>query len=355
MKKSFINCLCIGIVSTLLVSCGGTITKVENGEEVSETVDVDENSVNKVEASEKSETISINKNDNKIYTTIYPIQFILERLVGDFVTIESVIPSGGDPHLFEISQQDLVDVAESDMYIYLSSEVELNSEEVGKALENEKVEVLGLWDKLGIEEEHDHAHEHTEEIEEHTEEAEEEHDHEHGNIHIWADPMYVLDMAVVIHEELIAIYPELEDIIEDNFEILEADLIALDNKFKTEIADADNFFDFFVVSHDKFAHWEKYGISSIAVKDEAHSKDPTSQELETIIETINVNGIKYVVFERNVPCMPLDVIKSETNTEKAILSDGGVRSQTEIDEGKDYIEIMEENIETLKIILNEHN
>ncbi len=352
MKKKF---LMVGLLMSIFLFVSCAEKEVNNTQLESETTD---NGVSSNEA-------DVSRENNKIYTTIYPIEFIVDRLVGEHIEVKSAMPEGGDIHTFEISQKTLIDIAESDMYMYLGLGIELNYENVGNALKNENVEIFEVGQYIEGVEAHDHDHDHGEheeheheheEHEEHEHEYEEhEHEHKHAegtenDAHIWMDPMYVLDMSEIIKEKLIEEYPSLENSIVENFENLESELIELDEAYYTQLENND--LDVFVVSHDKFLQWKKYGLDSIAVKDEAHSKDPSAKEVQAIIETINDLEIQYVVFENNVPCMPLDRIKTETNTEKVVLSSLGTRSKTEREKGKDYITLMQENLETLEIILN---
>ncbi len=288
--------------------------------------------------------------DNKIYTSIYPIEFIADRLIGDYVFVETVMPENGDIHNFDIPQKKLVEIAESDMYIFLGLGIEFNAKDISNALANEKVTTLEVGKYLENIEYYDEDH--NEEDEDDHDDDEDDHDDDHSYSHIWIDPIKVLDMAEVIKRELIIKYPSLENEIGANFLELKNDLINLDNKYENTLDEAD--FDVFVVSHNKFKQWEKYDLDSIAVKDEAHSKDPSAKEVERIIETIRDLGLEYVVFEGNVPCIPLDRIRSETGVGKVVLSSLGARTREEIRDNKDYIDIMEENLEVLEQILNKN-
>ncbi len=329
MKK--IGLLLTGAI--FLASCGS-----ENIDNATDNVDVSEN-VEVDNTTNEEDTVEENNSEEKvIYTTIYPLQFIVEELIGDFATVNTVVPNNGDVHNFDIPQKTLIDVAESDMYIYLGLDIEFNADDIGNALSNENVKVLEVGEKLNIElDDDDHGYE-------------EDEDHSHRDSHIWVNPNYVIDMAEIIKEELILEYPTLNNEINENFEVLKADLVKLDNDYKTQLENTD--LNTFVVSHDKFHHLGVYGIETIAVKSEAHSKDPSAKEVESIIETINELGIEKVVFENNVPCIPLERIKSQTGTEKVIISSLGTRMTSEVEQGLDYIDIMYNNLDVLLDILN---
>ena len=54
-----------------------------------------------------------------IYTTIYPINYIIERLYGEYSTINSIYPNGIDIDNYEFTDKQLKDFSESNMYFAL--------------------------------------------------------------------------------------------------------------------------------------------------------------------------------------------------------------------------------------------
>ncbi len=308
------------------------------------------NDVEEKEGKEETQTI---------YATIYPIEYALERLIGEEINIETIIDAGGDAHTFEPTQQQINQIAESEMFFYLGLGLEESASKLTNALASTDVEIVEVGESLSIEEEHNHEEENAETEEshdhDHEEEVEESHeDHEHSenhsNHHIWVDPIYMIDIVSVVKEDLIAHYPEHTELINTNYEALVIELEELDEEYESVLSETSK--DVFVVSHDAFAHLEKYDITSLPVKDEAHAKDPTQQEINEIIETAQDNNLEYVFYDQNIPCLPLDVIKTEIAAEKMTLHNLSVRTETDISEGSDYFDLMYENLDNLVIALN---
>ncbi len=280
-----------------------------------------------------------NVNSGIINTTIYPIQYLTEQLIGEHVEVVSVVPLGSNPHYYIPTQKQLVEIAHSDMYIYFGLGLEGSLENQEEVFKNEKVKVIEIGKKINLE---------TMGIEEEHEEHEE---HEHNtNLHIWIDPIKMIEMGEVIKEELEEQYPKLKKEIENNFIELSEKLKELDEKYMEKLKDRKR--DYFIVSHDAFGHLEKYGIKSIPVKDESDSKDPTIKEMEEILKKGRSEKIDYVVYENNIPCLPLEVIKKELEAEKVVMSNVSVLSADEYGQQLDYVDVMEKNLEILKSILN---
>ena len=56
--------------------------------------------------------------DITIYTTIYPIKYLLDSLYGDNATINSIYPSGVDTADYELSDKKLNEFSKSDLFYF---------------------------------------------------------------------------------------------------------------------------------------------------------------------------------------------------------------------------------------------
>ena len=61
-----------------------------------------------------------NMKDINIYTTIYPIRYLISSLYGDYSTIKSIYPSGVDPKDFELSDKKLTEYSKTDLFVFNS-------------------------------------------------------------------------------------------------------------------------------------------------------------------------------------------------------------------------------------------
>jgi len=296
-----------------------------------------------VSACERKET---EVNFNKIYVTIYPIEYVVDYLVGESVEVKSIIPLGGDAHTYVPTQKQMNSIIESDMFIYLGLGLEESAAAIEEAIKNENLVSLEVGNVLDLEtvsyqddEEHDEHEEH------------EDHNHDtNDNHHIWIDPEYMIDISKVVKDDLISVYPELEEEINRNLEHLINQFKSIDKLYHSHLSDTE--IDTFIVTHDAFRHLEKYGVHSLAIKDEAHSKDPTQKEINAIIEDAKELGIKHVVYEQNIPCLPADIIRNQISGEKVILHNLSVRTKTDVKNDKNLIDLMKDNLEILNTILN---
>jgi zinc transport system substrate-binding protein len=49
---------------------------------------------------------AVEKQKSDIVTTIYPFKAIIQEIVGDKIDVKSILPSGADPHTYEMLPSD---------------------------------------------------------------------------------------------------------------------------------------------------------------------------------------------------------------------------------------------------------
>src|SRR5699024_6677296 len=175
-------------------------------------------------------------NDNadlKIYTSVYPIQYAVERIGEKSVDAESVYPPGVDAHTYEPSSREITSIAEGDAFIYLGAGMEGFAETAAEALDSQDVALI----EIGADETlfhdastQDTAHDHV---------GNDDHHHDH-NPHIWLDPMRMIDMADTVKDKLIELNPEKKEQYTENFNALKNDLLALDQQFRRTLKPKEN-------------------------------------------------------------------------------------------------------------------
>jgi zinc transport system substrate-binding protein len=281
-----------------------------------------------------------------IYTTLYPLEYFAERIGGEHVTAESIIPPGSDAHSFEPTTKTMTELAESDLFIYNGAGMEGFADAAKDTLKNE--DVMTLEAAEGI-----HFDETKEEHEEHAdEEGHEGHDHGNVNPHIWIDPNLAIQQAENIKHALIEIDPDNKKIFESNFASLEEELLALDKEFR-EMADSAPKKEF-LISHDAYSYWEsRYGLEQLSVSGLSPSQEPTQKQLEDIIETAKSYNLKYMLFEQNATPKPAKAVQRELGLETLRIHNLSVLTEEDIENDETYFTLMEQNIQTLEKALSE--
>ncbi len=93
--------------------------------------------------------------DATIYTTTYPIEFLMETLYGEYGQIESIYPADADVYSYELTEKQINEYSKSDLFIYNGLSNEKN---IAKNLINKNNSLLiidvsyGLTYTYGLEE-----------------------------------------------------------------------------------------------------------------------------------------------------------------------------------------------------------
>lgn len=277
----------------------------------------------------------------KVYTTVFPFKSMTEQIGGSHVDVKSIYPNGTDIHTFEPTQQDTLDIAKGDLFIYSSDELDPVAAKMNKAVNgnNTLAVAANITEKQLLEHHHDHdEHEHGE--------AETAHDP-----HVWLDPVMNKAFAEEIKNRLIKLDPENKADYNRNYQKLVKDISGIDTQLKkiTQHPKRDTIY----ISHESIGylanryHFTEKGVSGM------NNEEPSQQEIVTMINDINELKIPYILYEQNIPSKITDVIKNKTNTKAlkfhnmSVLTDEDAKNKEVT-----YQSIMKENITALDQALN---
>jgi len=293
-----------------------------------------------------NENGEINEIDNhvvEIYTSLYPLQYVTEKIGGNTVTVHSILPPGADAHTYEPTSKEIISIAKGDLFFYLGAGMEAYAETVAQSLASQDVRLveIGEDETLFIKDEH-----------EHDEHGSGHNEHGHGDLdpHIWLDPIRLVQIAEIVKDELITINPDADEIYEENYQVLITELTALDQSFQDMINKKKN--KHILVSHAAYGYWEdKYGIEQISVNGLSSSSEPSQKELTSIIHQTKEYALKYILFEENTSNRVSEIIQDEIGAEAAIIHNLEVLTEDDIKNNEDYLSIMQSNLETLDKVL----
>ncbi|WP_201715885.1 metal ABC transporter substrate-binding protein [Rossellomorea arthrocnemi] len=321
MKKSLIISLLL-VSSLFLSACNETNKTTGNNES----------------SSDAEESISI-------MTSLYPLQYFAERIGGDLVKVESLLPPGSDAHTFEPTSKDMIAIAESDLFIYNGLGMESYADKITKALENEDTIMVEATKGVDV---ITSTHHHSEDEHHEGETANHEEEHHHGDYdpHVWLDPNRASQLAKNIRDSLIDLHPEYKDTFTQNYSKLKEDLDEVDEEFTTLVQKSNH--PEILVSHAAYGYWEEaYGIKQLAVAGLSPTDEPSQKELKEIIETAKEHNIQYVIFEQNVTTRVADIIKNEINAKPLKIHNLAVLTESDIKNNENFLSLMEQNLKTL--------
>lgn len=270
--------------------------------------------------------------DITIHTTIYPIEYITNRLYGQYATIESIYPNGVNIQLekcenctyeqYTLTEKQLTDYSKTDLFIFNSL---LHEGNYVKPMfnENKKLRIINATDNL---DENDF----------------------YGLEEIWLDPFRMLTISRNIKNGLFEYIDNeyLKKDIENNFEKLKEDLDKLGSKLSETTKNAEN--KIIVTNNDmfKFLSKKKYGLTVYSLEENDNLTNKTIEDVKTLIEN---KTIKYIYVRQYDEIN--DTIKNlieDTDVEIITIHMLTNLTETERNNKNDYFTIMNENIELLK-------
>jgi len=285
-----------------------------------------------------------------IYTTVYPLEDFTKKIGGDLVEVKSIYPPGAEAHTFEPTTKTIEQIAGADAFLYIGHGMEPFAEKLKETLKNEPVRFLAAAGGIDLlESSHEeHGEEHGEEHEHNAEEGGGgEHNHGDKDPHVWLDPIRSITIAEQIRDLLIELKPEQKEMFTKNFNTLKAKLEALDQTFQQTVQSAPK--KDILVAHAAYGYWEeRYGLRQRSVSGLSPTNEPSQKELAALIDWAKRHHIRYVLFERNIPAKIAEMVQHEIGAKALYLHN--LESVTDEDrkQGRDYFDLMEENIETIQ-------
>jgi len=318
MKNSLKNIFIVLIITSLvIVGC----TSDPNTMGIIETVDEEPNLV-------------------KVYTSFYPYYDFSKNVGGDIIQINTIVPSGTEPHSFEPSPRTLADLEQADVFIYNGLDMEPWLDKVLTLLEGKDIYMVDASSAVELinygKDNHGHNHD-----------DEDEDDHGQYDPHIWVDPINVVHISQMIKEAFVEVDYSNKDIYEENFNDFKDKLEKLDEAFKEELKYATE--RKIIVSHSAFGYLAKrHNIEEIAVAGISPNADPNPKRLAELTKLARSNKIDYIFFEALASVKTAEVLAKEANLEILTLYNVEGLTDEQKSSGEDYISLMYKNLETLK-------
>lgn len=252
-----------------------------------------------------------------IYTSIYPIEYVTNELYGSYSTINNMYPQGINPYEYKLTNKQIKDYGNSDLVVYngLGKEKDYIVTMVNN---NKKLRIIDSTNRI---------------------------EYKYSEDEVWINPSNVLMVARNIKEGLkeYVISENLDKKIDDNYEALKINISNLDVELKEMAENASN--KDIIVQNNELTYLTKYGLNITSI-DEKTVTDKTYNDAKNLI---NSGEIKYIYLlsgsEENQYTKEL---KDSSDIEILYIDPINNISTEDKNNGKDYISIMNDNIDKLK-------
>lgn len=256
--------------------------------------------------------------DIRIAVTNYPNEYITEKLYGDHATITAIYPDSVNPSEYTVSKKQKQDFSKYDLFIY-NGLIERESNLAFDLLDlNPDLKIIDTAYVL----ETDYSPE-----------------------ELWLNPSSLLMMAQNVRiglEEYTSSTYLIKDI-DEAYDKLKIELSELDADYRLAVENTEN--KTIVVANSALKYLEKFGLTVICIDNDATEK--TISDAEKLISDGEVSYL-FSFSSDTLNDTAKELLDEYSDLKEQKLHKLDVLTDSDRDENKDYIDIMNENLELLR-------
>ena len=294
-----------------------------------------------------------NENKLTIVTTNFPSYDFARAVVKDNkdVELKMLLKPGAESHDFEPTPQDIIDIKNSDLFIYTGGESDEWISDILDDIDTDKTKVIKMMDLVDVKEEEivegmeDEEHE---EEEEHHDEEEVEYDE-----HVWTSPVNAIKIVNALRDEVVSIDNDNKKVYEDSAKEYIDKLEKIDNEFKDIVKNAKRKE---IIFGDRFPlryFVDEYNLKYYAAFPGCSAQtEASAKTISYLVDKVKEDKIPVVFHIELSNGKIAEAISKETGAKVLEFNTAHNISQKDFDAGVTYVDIMEENTKVLKEALN---
>lgn len=270
----------------------------------------------------------------RVVAGFYPLAYAAEQVGGDAVEVINLTPPGGEAHDLELSPQQVADVNEADLVLYIPGFQPALDEAIAQGAADRALNVTEALTLLPAE---DHAHEG---------EAghEEEGDHAHdesaldGDPHVWLNPLNMATIGDEIAARLSTLRPA--GPFAEGAAALTTAMNALNDEWAQGTAECRS--RDLVVSHEAFGYLaQQYDFAQIGIAGLSPDAEPSPARIAEVADLVRDRGVTTIYYETLVDPSVAETLAAETGATTAILDplEGLLEGST-----GNYVTVMQANL-----------
>ncbi|WP_277631366.1 metal ABC transporter solute-binding protein, Zn/Mn family [Atopococcus tabaci] len=303
-KRAF---LLIGMVAVFLAGCQWTAT--EAGEEDTDAL--------------------------QIVTTTTMITDLVEQIGGEHVQVEGLMGPGVDPHGYQATASDVIDMMEADVVVHNGLHLEAQLGEVFSGLDQQGKDVLVLEES--IPEENLLASDDSAEA---------------YDPHIWFSVENWKHSAAYITEKLSAIDPEHAEDYRANNERYQKELDKLEAYIAARIEEVPEESRYLITAHDAFHYFgEAFGFDVIGLQGLNTQTEAGTRDVSNLAQFVADHRIKAVFVESSVPTRTIESLQAAVHQRGWEIAIGGELFSDALGDASQnaetYVKMYRSNIDTI--------
>lgn len=274
-------------------------------------------------SSKKSQRKNIAQKKVTIVASFYPLAFLAQRIGGEYVEVVNLTPAGAEPHDFEPSTRDIVELEKQDIILLNGGGLEEYAEKIKANINVKKTTLIKVGESLMS---------------------------NPIDPHVWLDPILYKKEAEIIANVLIQKDPQHSKIYIENVQKLMSELELLNSEFTKGLSNCKQ--SNIVTSHKAFGYLaNRYNLHEIALTGLSPEEEPSSQALAEISTFAKKNKIGYIFFEELVSPAIAETIANEIGAKTLVFNPLEGLTKEDVAAGKTYVTVQKENLKNLQIAL----
>jgi len=262
-----------------------------------------------------------------VTVSILPQVFFVERIADDSLRVNVMVSPGDEPHTYEPTPEQMRQLSNSQVFFSIGVEYEENwiprFKDVNPNLtivdSASGIERIPMGDHHHHHDEEDHDHEADGE-DLHQDENGEDHHHDHEeegenlDPHVWLSPENGKIIASNVLESLIALIPEKESDLQENYNELIAEIDTLDAAIEASLSGLPQ--RTFMVFHPAWGYFaEQYDLEQIPVQ--VGGQEPSPSELTKLIDLAREEEIRVIFIQPGFDSTSVEAIAEEIDAQIA--------------------------------------
>jgi len=275
-----------------------------------------------------------------VATSFYTMYDFASKIGGDKVNIVNIVPSGMEPHDFELKSGDITRLQKAKVFIYNGAGMENWVDKVVTSANNKDLILVEASKGIKLLEGS----------------AVHEGEKKGENVlqydpHVWLNPQNAILELSAIKDAFVKADPKDKDYFEQNFETYKVKINELDKEYKSVVSSFKK--KEIVVAHAAFGYLcDAYGLKQVAIEGLNAESEPTAARMAEISKYAKEQKFKVIFFEELVSPKVAQTIAKEAGAQTEMLNPLEGISDDAKKQGKEYISIMRDNLESLKKALN---
>ena len=254
--------------------------------------------------------------DIDIITSSYPIEYLVSKIYGKHATVQNIFPDDEQIDKYKFNNKEYNNFSKKDLFVYNGK----NSSDIALELINRNDNLLLVDTTLGME-------------------------YIYGPEETWLDPSNLLMMAKNIKnglEEYVSNSILIKEI-DDAYQDIKVDLSELDAEIKLTVENAED--KTIVVTNTALKFLEKYGFEVIVLND-----DTIDKTFSDVRKLVRDGDVKYLyVFKEDAMPDKVKKFMEEVDIERTVLYRLDSITDEQRNNDKDYVSIMRENLDLIKL------